>query len=169
PQSLQRRGPGLFSGPRLTGHLCALVPGGPPQREAACAFPSRGQPGPEPGPAVISAPAQYARILGVPHGVHGLESHCGDLPGTVQPVPDRGRGEPAWLGAIGVATREDLDHLTFVSNCNSQQLDGPVRGNRKILQELESFFRGAGWNVINVVWGRGWDELLARDVDGVLV
>ncbi|MGI8887397.1 MAG: pyruvate dehydrogenase (acetyl-transferring), homodimeric type [Nocardioidaceae bacterium] len=78
-------------------------------------------------------------------------------------------GEPESLGAIGVAAREELDNLTFVINCNLQQLDGPVRGNGKIIQELESTFRGAGWNVIKVVWGREWDELLARDVDGVLV
>ncbi|MGH3507145.1 MAG: pyruvate dehydrogenase (acetyl-transferring), homodimeric type [Nocardioidaceae bacterium] len=78
-------------------------------------------------------------------------------------------GEPESLGAIGLAAREELDNLTFVINCNLQQLDGPVRGNGKIIQELESFFRGAGWNVIKVVWGREWDALLARDVDGVLV
>ncbi|MEP6665231.1 MAG: pyruvate dehydrogenase (acetyl-transferring), homodimeric type, partial [Nocardioidaceae bacterium] len=78
-------------------------------------------------------------------------------------------GEPESLGAIGLAAREELDNLTFVINCNLQQLDGPVRGNGKIIQELESTFRGAGWNVIKVVWGREWDELLARDVDGVLV
>ncbi|MDX6326984.1 MAG: pyruvate dehydrogenase component [Nocardioidaceae bacterium] len=78
-------------------------------------------------------------------------------------------GEPESLGAIGVAAREELDNLTFVINCNLQQLDGPVRGNGKVIQELESYFRGAGWNVIKVVWGREWDALLARDVDGVLV
>jgi pyruvate dehydrogenase E1 component len=78
-------------------------------------------------------------------------------------------GEPESLGAIGLAAREELDNLTFVVNCNLQQLDGPVRGNGKIIQELESYFRGAGWNVIKVVWGREWDALLARDVDGVLV
>ena len=78
-------------------------------------------------------------------------------------------GEPESLGAIGLAAREELDNLTFVVNCNLQQLDGPVRGNGKIIQELESYFRGAGWNVIKVVWGREWDTLLARDVDGVLV
>ncbi len=78
-------------------------------------------------------------------------------------------GEPESLGAIGLAAREELDNLVFVVNCNLQQLDGPVRGNGKIIQELESFFRGAGWNVIKVVWGREWDDLLARDVDGVLV
>jgi pyruvate dehydrogenase E1 component len=78
-------------------------------------------------------------------------------------------GEPESLGAIGLAAREELDNLTFVVNCNLQQLDGPVRGNGKIIQELESQFRGAGWNVIKVVWGREWDALLARDMDGVLV
>ena len=77
--------------------------------------------------------------------------------------------EPESLGAIGVAAREELDNLTFVVNCNLQRLDGPVRGNGKIIQELEAYFRGAGWNVIKVVWGREWDDLLARDVDGVLV
>ncbi|MDT4899635.1 MAG: pyruvate dehydrogenase component, partial [Pseudonocardiales bacterium] len=73
------------------------------------------------------------------------------------------------LGAIGVASREELDNLTFVINCNLQRLDGPVRGNGKIIQELEAYFRGAGWNVLKVVWGRDWDPLLARDSDGVLV
>ena len=77
--------------------------------------------------------------------------------------------EPEALGAIGLAAREELDNLTFVINCNLQRLDGPVRGNGKIIQELESYFRGAGWNVIKVVWGRNWDPLLARDTDGVLV
>ena len=77
--------------------------------------------------------------------------------------------EPEVLGAIGVAAREELDNLTFVINCNLQRLDGPVRGNGKIIQELEAFFRGAGWNVIKVIWGRDWDPLLAQDVDGVLV
>jgi pyruvate dehydrogenase E1 component len=77
--------------------------------------------------------------------------------------------EPESLGALSVAGREGLDNLTFVVNCNLQRLDGPVRGNGKIIQELEAAFRGAGWNVIKVIWGREWDELLARDVDGVLV
>ncbi|SDE59519.1 pyruvate dehydrogenase (acetyl-transferring), homodimeric type [Auraticoccus monumenti] len=78
-------------------------------------------------------------------------------------------GEPESLGAIGVASREGLDNLTFVINCNLQQLDGPVRGNGKIVQELESQFRGAGWHVIKVLWGRDWDPLLAMDSDGALV
>ncbi|WP_203335868.1 pyruvate dehydrogenase (acetyl-transferring), homodimeric type [Nocardioides limicola] len=77
--------------------------------------------------------------------------------------------EPESLGAIRVAAREELDNLVWVINCNLQQLDGPVTGNGKIIQELEANFRGAGWNVIKVVWGREWDDLLARDVDGVLV
>ena len=73
------------------------------------------------------------------------------------------------LGAIGLATREKLDNLTFVVNCNLQRLDGPVRGNGKIIQELEAIFGGAGWNVIKVVWGREWDPLLAQDREGALV
>ncbi len=77
--------------------------------------------------------------------------------------------EPESLGAIGVAAREELDNLVFVINCNLQRLDGPVRGNGKIMQELESSFRGAGWNVIKVVWGRQWDDLLKQDVDGLLL
>ena len=77
--------------------------------------------------------------------------------------------EPEALGALHVAADEGLDNLTFVVNCNLQRLDGPVRGNGKIIQELEAVFRGSGWNVIKVIWGREWDELLARDVDGALV
>jgi pyruvate dehydrogenase E1 component len=77
--------------------------------------------------------------------------------------------EPESIGAIGLAGRERLDNLIFVINCNLQRLDGPVRGNAKIIQELESTFRGAGWNVIKVIWGRHWDPLLARDKDGHLV
>src|SRR5919198_847680 len=76
--------------------------------------------------------------------------------------------EPEALGALHVAAREGLDNLIFVVNCNLQRLDGPVRGNGKIIQELEAYFRGAGWNVIKVVWGREWDPLLARDTSGKL-
>ena len=78
-------------------------------------------------------------------------------------------GEPESLGAIGLPAREELDNLTWVINCNLQQLDGPVRGNGKIVQELESIFLGAGWNVIKVLWGRDWDPLLAADAHGALV
>ncbi len=77
--------------------------------------------------------------------------------------------EPETLGSISLAGRSQLDNLTWVINCNLQRLDGPVRGNGKIIQELEAVFRGAGWNVIKVVWGSRWDELLQRDVDGVLL
>ena len=76
--------------------------------------------------------------------------------------------EPQSLGAIGLASRENLDNLIFVINCNLQRLDGPVRGNGKIIQELEGDFRGAGWNVIKVVWGSYWDPLLAKDTEGFL-
>jgi pyruvate dehydrogenase E1 component len=76
--------------------------------------------------------------------------------------------EPEALGAISLAAREKLDNLTFVINCNLQRLDGPVRGNGHIIQELEAIFRGAGWNVIKVLWGSDWDPLLARDHDGLL-
>jgi pyruvate dehydrogenase E1 component len=77
--------------------------------------------------------------------------------------------EPESLGAISMAAREQLDNLIFVINCNLQRLDGPVRGNGKIIQELERVFRGAGWNVIKVIWGQGWDRLIARDTTGLLL
>jgi len=77
--------------------------------------------------------------------------------------------EPESRGLIHVAANEGLDNLTFVINCNLQRLDGPVRGNGKIIQELESYFRGAGWHVIKVIWGREWDSLLHGDRDGALI
>ncbi|ALE05830.1 pyruvate dehydrogenase [Arthrobacter sp. ERGS1:01] len=77
--------------------------------------------------------------------------------------------EPESRGLLQLAANDKLDNLNFVVNCNLQRLDGPVRGNGKIVQELEAFFRGAGWNVIKVLWGREWDDLLARDTDGALV
>jgi pyruvate dehydrogenase E1 component len=84
-------------------------------------------------------------------------------------VGDGEMDEPESMAALSIAAREGLDNLIFVVNCNLQRLDGPVRGNGKIIQELESTFRGAGWHVIKVVWAREWDELLARDAEGVLV
>jgi pyruvate dehydrogenase E1 component len=84
-------------------------------------------------------------------------------------VGDGEMDEPESQAGLRLAARENLDNLVFVVNCNLQRLDGPVRGNGKVIQELEALFRGAGWNVIKVIWGRKWDELLARDVDGVLV
>lgn len=77
--------------------------------------------------------------------------------------------EPESLAGVALAGREHLDNLIFVVNCNLQRLDGPVRGNAKIIQELETVFGGAGWNVIKVVWGREWDPLLAADTDGILL
>ena len=83
-------------------------------------------------------------------------------------VGDGETDEPESLGAISLAAREKLDNLIFVINCNLQRLDGPVRGNGQIIQELEAIFRGAGWNVIKVIWGSDWDPLLAADTDGLL-
>lgn len=84
-------------------------------------------------------------------------------------VGDGETDEPEALGGLSLAAREKLDNLVFVVNCNLQRLDGPVRGNGKIIQELEARFKGAGWNVLKVIWGRGWDELIARDDDQLLV
>ena len=84
-------------------------------------------------------------------------------------IGDGETDEPETMAALALAAQERLDNLIFVVNCNLQRLDGPVRGNGKVIQELESRFRGAGWHVIKVVWGREWDDLLARDSDGVLV
>ena len=84
-------------------------------------------------------------------------------------VGDGETDEPETLGSISLAGREKLDNLVWVINCNLQRLDGPVRGNGKIIQELEAMFRGAGWNVIKVIWGSNWDPILARDVDGALI
>jgi pyruvate dehydrogenase E1 component len=83
-------------------------------------------------------------------------------------IGDGESDEPETLGALSIAAREQLDNLTFVLNCNLQRLDGPVRGNGKIVQDLEGVFRGAGWNVVKVVWAENWDRLFARDVEGVL-
>src|SRR2546429_430311 len=79
------------------------------------------------------------------------------------------RSDSESLGAIALASRKKLDNLIFVINCNLQRLDGPVRGNGKIIQELEGIFRGAGWNVIKTIWGSGWDPLIARDSSGLLL
>ncbi len=143
--------------------------------------------GPGGGPAVVPAPAADAGLLGVPDRLHGTRRAQRHLPGPVQPVPappwHQGHQRPARVGVprrrrdgrarvdqrLGLAAREELDNLTFVINCNLQRLDGPVRGNGKVIQELEAFFRGAGWNVIKVIWGREWDPLLAADTDGALV
>ena len=117
----------------------------------------------------------------------GLGPDDGDLPGALHALSraprdladtqdrkvwcflgDGEMDEPESLGAITMPVREKLDNLIFVINCNLQRLDGPVRGNGKIIQELEAAFRGAGWNVIKVIWGSRWDPLLARDKNGLL-
>lgn len=116
------------------------------------------------GPLMAIYQARFNHYL-VDRGInpHAAESHVWCF------VGDGETDEPETLGAITLAARERLDNLTFVINCNLQRLDGPVRGNGKIVQELEGAFRGAGWNVIKVVWGSDWDPLLARDTDGLLV
>src|SRR5207237_230287 len=84
-------------------------------------------------------------------------------------VGDGEMDEPESNAGVSLAVREKLDNLIFVVNCNLQRLDGPVRGNGKIIQELETLFGGLGWNVIKVIWGSGWDDLLARDTSGLLL
>ncbi|MDR1999140.1 MAG: pyruvate dehydrogenase (acetyl-transferring), homodimeric type, partial [Frankiaceae bacterium] len=115
------------------------------------------------GPISAIYQARFNRYLHARGIADTSRSHVWAFPG------DGEMDEVESLGAIGLAAREGLDNLTFVINCNLQRLDGPVRGNGKIIQELESHFRGAGWNVIKVIWGRGWDPLLAADADGALV
>src|SRR3954471_7896173 len=115
------------------------------------------------GPIAAIYQARFNRYL---HN-RGIKDTSGSRVGAF--LGDGETDEPESLGALHLAAREGLDNLVFVVNCNLQRLDGPVRGNGKIIQELESAFRGSGWNVIKVIWAREWDELLARDVDGVLV
>ncbi len=165
-----RRRPGLLPGPR---RARASTPGrssraGCPRTSSTTSGArSAGQ-----GPELVPAPAADARVLGVPDGLDGHRPAQRDLPGAVQPLPRRtaasrtpraqrvwaflGDGEmdePESIAGLSLAAREGLDNLTFVVNCNLQRLDGPVRGNGKIIQELEGLFRGAGWNVIKVDLG----------------
>ena len=127
-----------------------------------------------------------ARFLAIPHGIHGLGpimaiyqarfmrylENRDLIPKTNRKVwafmGDGEMDEPESLGAISLAAREGLDNLVFVVNCNLQRLDGPVRGNGKIIQELEAVFRGAGWNAIKIIWGSYWDTLLYQDKKGLL-
>ena len=175
----------FIQGHAAPGHLRPRVPRGAPHRGAPRPVPARGvrRRAPE-----LPAPAPPARLLGVPDRLDGPRPAERRLPGALQPLPatttrssTRARrrcgassATARWTSprrppGSSLAAREQLDNLIFVVNCNLQRLDGPVRGNGKVIQELEATFRGAGWNVIKVIWGRGWDELLARDVDGVLV
>ena len=114
------------------------------------------------GPLMAIYQARFLRYL-----------HCREIADTADRkvwafCGDGEMDEPESLGAISLAGREKLDNLIFVINCNLQRLDGPVRGNGKIVQELEADFRGAGWNVIKCLWGSGWDQLLAQDHSGKL-
>jgi pyruvate dehydrogenase E1 component len=115
------------------------------------------------GPLIALYQARFLKYL----GHRGLADTAGRKVWAF--LGDGETDEPESLGAIGMAGREHLDNLVFVVNCNLQRLDGPVRGNGKIIQELEGEFRGAGWNVIKVIWGGGWDALLARDTSGKLL
>jgi pyruvate dehydrogenase E1 component len=115
------------------------------------------------GPIMAIYKARFIRYL----EDRGLKKSTGDKVWCF--LGDGETDEPEALGAISLAAREKLDNLIFVINCNLQRLDGPVRGNGKVIQELETIFRGAGWNVIKVIWGRDWDDLLARDHDELLV
>ena len=115
------------------------------------------------GPMNAIMQARFNRYLGARGFADTSDQHVWAFLG------DGEMDEPESRGLIHIAAGEGLDNLTFVINCNLQRLDGPVRGNGKIIQELESFFRGAGWNVIKVIWGREWDGLLHRDRDGALV
>jgi pyruvate dehydrogenase E1 component len=114
------------------------------------------------GPLAAIYQARFARYLHTRGILDTSSSHVWGFLG------DGETDEPEALGALSLAAREGLDNLIFVVNCNLQRLDGPVRGNGKIIQELEGVFRGAGWNVIKVIWGPEWDELLANDSEGVL-
>ena len=130
---------------------------------------------------LLSASMAHAGFLAVSHRVDGSGSDQRDLPGTFHALSatsgfgdttgrhvwgvfgDGEMDEPESVAALTLAAREQLDNLTFVINCNLQRLDGPVRGNGQIIQELERLFQGAGWNVIKVLWGSDWDALFARD------
>ena len=114
------------------------------------------------GPIMAIYQARYARYL----EARGLSDTAGTHVWAF--LGDGECDEPETLGCIGIAAREKLDNLIFVVNCNLQRLDGPVRGNGKIIQELEGTFRGAGWNVVKCIWGCDWDELLERDKTGAL-
>ena len=184
PQRRPPRRPARHPGPQLARHLRALA-----SSKAASAKTSSTT---SAWKSTAAASARYPHpwlmpdYWQTPDRVDGPGPDGRDLPGAhwkyleargLMPKSDRkvwcflGDGEsdePESLGAISLAGREGLDNLVFVVNCNLQRLDGPVRGNGKIIQELEGVFRGAGWNVIKLLWGSYWDPLLARDTNGML-
>ena len=180
-----RRRPRLHPGPRRARHLRPRLPRGSPRRARPRQLPPRGQPARRPGsgfgglssyphPWLMPDFWEYPTVsmgLGPINSIYQARFnrylHNRHIDDTSQSrvwcfVGDGECDEPETLGSISLAARERLDNLTWVVNCNLQRLDGPVRGNDKIIQELESVFRGAGWNVIKVIWGSRWDELLAR-------
>ena len=186
PGPPRRRRPDLLPGPRLPRHVRPRLPRGPAQRGPARRLPpgevarartaSRRYPHPRLMPEFWQFPT-VSMGLGPINAIYQAQSNRYLTNRGIKDASDQqvwaflGDGEMDEVesrGALQWAANEDLDNLTFVINCNLQRLDGPVRGNGKIIQELESFFRGAGWNVIKVVWGREWDDLLARDTDGAL-
>ena len=184
----RRRRPALHPGPRLPRHLRPRLPRGRLDRRAALPVPPGGPARPGAGPVVVPPPAADAGLLGVPDGLDGPDRHQLDLPGAVQPLPAEPRHQGHQRAArVGVprrrrdgrarVARRDPDSRParssttspWSSTATSSSSTARCTGNGKIIQELEANFRGAGWNVIKVVWGREWDALLARDVDGVLV
>ena len=175
--------PRLLPGARVSGHLFARLPG----RDASMPSPRLHRFRREvdgSGPLLLPAPVAHAGLLGVPDRLHGAvaRSPPSTRRASTDTLRDRGicdtdntracgrssatarrtsRKHSALIGTL--ASREHLDNLNWVINCNLQRLDGPVRGNGKIIQELEAIFRGAGWSVIKVIWGDDWDPLLAQD------
>ena len=173
----RRRRPDLHPGPRLPRHLRPRLPRGPARRGAARPLPPGGPARRRQGPVVLPAPAADAGLLGVPDRLDGPRpastrstrrastATCTTAASRTPASSTSGRSSatarwpsPSRSARSGIAAREELDNLTWVINCNLQQLDGPVTGNGKIIQELEANFRGAGWNVIKVIWGREWDD-----------
>ena len=176
----------LLPGPRFAGRLCARLSRRPLRRGAPEELPPRTAR--QAGPVLLSAPLADAGFLAVPDRLDGHRSAECDLPGALHALPGEPRPDSrrptARSGPFSATarrtrskrwarsrwrSREKLDNLIFVVNCNLQRLDGPVRGNKRIIEELEGVFRGAGWNVIKVIWGADWDELFARDHTGLLL
>ena len=175
----------LFPGTREPGHLCARVSAGAAGRAAHSEFPARAAR--HAGAVVVSASVADAGFLALPDGVDGHRAAERGVSGAIHEVPGEPRadredpaqdvgvcgrwrdGRSGYAGRALAGRREKLDNLIFVVNCNLQRLDGPVRGNGRIIDELEAVFLGAGWNVIKVIWGSDWDELFERDHTGLLL
>ena len=167
------------------GRVCERLPRRPAERGEARQLPAGDR---RQGTVVLLPSVPDAGVLAVPDRLDGPRAAQRDLPGALHALPggpeilspkrsrkvwafvgDGEMDEPESLAGLSLAAREGLDNLVFVVNCNLQRLDGPVRGNGSIVQELEGLFAGAGWNVIKLLWGSDWDPLFARDEDGVLL